>query len=436
MRATPKDMQGTEPGSRTADTASRMVGTIRLGSSLRIRPAQQTIDLAEPHLARFGISRVTQITRMDRLGLPVFASVRPRGKVLRVHAGKGVAVADAMAGAVMEAVEFAVVEPDATPWQAVLTSVAELAQQLPGDVQFVDFAPRYGLRFAPQDKVVALACCDIGDNPERGRATLLPAQLVFMPYFPEQGPNLFGTSSNGLASGNTVDEATLHGLFEILERDACAMNRAADASCWLDPASLPEPFFSLSHQWAVTGVELMVRFLPNQLDLPCFQAMLYEAASDTVRFSTGYGLHLDPAIALSRAICEAAQSRLSVIHGGREDITQFYEKYHGVDRHARKGYEADQLQRFADPKRTVRFEQIAAAPLVADVAADASIGAHLASLLTRLSQAGFGHVYRHVFEADLPELAVVKVIVPKCEHVGHGLRRIGPRLMQRILAHG
>ena len=72
----------------------------------------------------------------------------------------------------------------------------------------------------------------------------------------------------------------------------------------------------ISRQWAVTGVELMVRQIPNQFDLPCFQAMLHEAASNTVKFSGGYGLHLDAEIALSRAICEAAQSRLSVIHGG------------------------------------------------------------------------------------------------------------------------
>ncbi len=406
---------------------------IRLGSSLRTRPAQQTIDLAEPYMARLGISRVTQITRMDRIGLPVFASIRPRGKVLRVHAGKGIAAVDAKAGALMEAVEFAVVEPDATRWQMALPSVAELAQQLPEAVQFLDFAPHCGLQVSPDAPVPALACCDIGDNPDHGRPTLLPAQLVFMPYFPKQGPNLFGTSSNGLASGNTVDEATLHALFEVLERDACAMNRVVDASSWLEPASLPEPFLSLSHQWAVSGVELMVRQIPSQFDLPCFQAMLHEAASDTVRFSTGYGLHLDPAIALSRAICEAAQSRLTVIHGGREDITQFYEKYHGLDRNARKTHEAGQLQWFANEQRSVRFDEIAASR--PPVPADGSIAAHLASLLARLARQGFGHVYRHVFEAGLEELAVVKVIVPKSEHVGHGLRRIGPRLMQRILAN-
>ena len=66
--------------------------------------------LARTLMSELGISRVMDITRMDRLGLPVFASVRPRGARLRVHAGKGIRPEEAEVGALMEAVEFAVAE--------------------------------------------------------------------------------------------------------------------------------------------------------------------------------------------------------------------------------------------------------------------------------------------------------------------------------------
>ena len=36
--------------------------------------------------------------------------------------------------------------------------------------------------------------------------------------------------------------------------------------------------------------------------------------------SMGYGAHLDEGVALSRAVCEAVQSRLTMISGSRDDL--------------------------------------------------------------------------------------------------------------------
>jgi len=63
-------------------------------------------------MAGLGISRVTDITRLDRLGLSVHASVRPRGRSLCVHAGKGMRPEESRVGALMEAVELALAELD------------------------------------------------------------------------------------------------------------------------------------------------------------------------------------------------------------------------------------------------------------------------------------------------------------------------------------
>jgi ribosomal protein S12 methylthiotransferase accessory factor len=396
---------------------------IRLGSSIRTRLPEQTWALAQQFMPRLGISRVTQITRMDRLGLPVFASIRPRGLTLRVHAGKGIAEIDAKVGALMEAIEFAVAEPKASAWQMQNLPVGALLKQLPEEIRFVDFAPLCGVAITAEDNVPCVECLELGS----GKTAWLPAQLVFMPFFPDDGPNLFGSSTNGLASGNTVDEATVHGLLEVLERDAIAMNGPRDRSRWIAPQNFPEPFFSLCQTWQKTGVDISVRFLPNAFDLPCFQAILHESDSATVNLAGGYGLHVDPVIALSRAICEAAQSRLSHIHGGRDDITDFYKKYKDLEPALRKTQEAGLVARLNNEVLPFRL-----ADLVHEHPED-NISQQLARLLTRLADRGFKHVYRHVFDAALPGLAVVKIIVPKCEQMDQNLPRVGPRLMQCII---
>ena len=396
---------------------------IRLDSSIRICPPTQTFDTASKYMGQLGISRVTQITRMDRLGLPVFASIRPRGMTLRVHAGKGMAEIDAKTGALMEAIEFAVAEPQATPWKMELPTIAELAGQLPGGLRFVDLIPKCGSPVYEHDIIPAVQCTDIVS----GELAILPAQLVFLPLFKKPWPNLFGSTSNGLASGNNIHEATLHGLLEVLERDVISMNMPQDISHWVNPDSFPPPFLNLSRTWAKDGVVIAVRSIPNEYDLPCFHAILHEAGSTTINLAGGYGLHLDPGIALARAICEAAQSRLTHIHGGRDDITDFYTKYDSKNAAILEQMDETLIQQFTNTALRTDFPQIRAAAM------HENLEQQLESLLSHLVKLGFTQVYRYVFDTQLSDLAVVKIIVPRCEYMNHTLKRVGPRLMQRIL---
>jgi ribosomal protein S12 methylthiotransferase accessory factor len=275
-------------------------------------------------MAALGISRVTDITRLDRLGLPVCVSVRPRGRSLRVHAGKGISAADARVGALMEAVEFAVGERATAAGADAVMPLQSLAAQLPPGLRPFDFAPRLGAVLDPGLPTPAVACEDIAT----GTDCLLPADRVWVPDFSDQRtPSIYKRSTTGLASGNSLDEATLHALLEVLERDTIAMNRSRDASVRLTDASLPPPFDAAAAQWRRLGIDLIVRYVPNEFGLPCFEAVLHDAGSLDVNLSGGTGLHLDRGIALARAICEAAQSRLGLIHGGRDDVTTFFGKY-------------------------------------------------------------------------------------------------------------
>jgi len=400
---------------------------LRLDSSYRTRPVDATLAIAEGLMPSFGISRVTDITRMDRLGLPVCVSVRPRSQALRVHAGKGLQASEARAGALMEAIEHAVAEPQRSEWSPVSLSVASLVEAFDQGLRLVDFAPKFGMPILPEQTITAVECENLGT---RG-STLLPAELIFFPFNLDEPNAFFGSTTNGLASGNSLDEATLHALFEIMERDALAMNKPHDAAQWVDGDSLPEPFNAMARTWRGFGVDLSVRHIPNAFALPCFEAVLNERDSTSVNLAGGSGLHLDREIALARAVCEAAQSRLSHIHGGRDDITRFYSKYSGLSRASRADMEAAMMRKMFDETRRIDFAAVPHEPSKRH-----SLAAVLDDVLRRLSAAGFGSVFRHRFRVDLNGLHVVKVVVPKCENIEDQARRIGPRLLARITNDG
>jgi len=398
----------------------------RLGSSLRCRPPEETLAIAQAQQARLGITRVTDVTRMDRLGLPVAVSVRPRGRALCVHAGKGTRALDARVGALMEAVEYACAEPQCDRTAPRTMRLGDLAEHWAGRLRLLDLAPRTGPAPSPDRLVDVLPCEDLGGGP----STWLPDELVHVPSASRHGDLLCGWSTNGLASGNSATEATLHGLLEVLERDALAMNTPRDASRRIAADELPAPFDVLAARWAEAGVALAVRLVPNEFGLPCFAATLHEGGGAPVDLAGGYGLHLDPHIALARAVCEAAQSRLSHIHGGRDDVTHFFDHVGDPLRRPRDVRETPAWRRAFDDANPAHWTD------VPRVESDGlALDEVLAALLGRLGALGFPRVLRHCFDAGLQELHVVKVIVPRCQEIDREGRRLGQRLYEKVLAH-
>jgi ribosomal protein S12 methylthiotransferase accessory factor len=131
----------------------------------------------------------------------------------------------------------------------------------------------------------------------------------------------FLVSSNGLASGNTLVEAALHGLYEVVERDASTAARVpgGDPGVPVDPRSLGSPEIDrLCERIEEAEVVLGVRLLPTGTGLPCFMAWVF--CEDYPTEMSGFGCHLSPEVALSRAITDAVQTRLTYIAGARDDL--------------------------------------------------------------------------------------------------------------------
>lgn len=60
----------------------------------------------------------------------------------------------------------------------------------------------------------------------------------------------------------------------------------------------------------------------SRFEVPCFGATVW--SPDFAAVCLGWGAHLDPGVAVSRAVTEAVQSRLTVIAGARDDLPEVY----------------------------------------------------------------------------------------------------------------
>lgn len=283
---------------------------VRTSSSLRVRSLDATLAIARRIAAAVGVTRVTDTTALDRLGVPVFASIRPtaaRGS-LCVSAGKGLTPLESEVGATMEAIELAWAEPQ----RSVLPSRSVAAVEL-GDP--TDFLLQRSITRDTAVRVVEMM------NLRDGAIRLAPAERVYFPLLPADGGGLFGSEGNGLCSGSSFEEATLHGLCEVLERDVTSMTFSLrDQTVRIDNATLPAQLRAIALRLDGLGFDLHVRWTKNAFDLPYFVAGVIDRANPE-HAHRGDGLHPDASIAATRAVCEACQSRLSDIHGGRDDLT-------------------------------------------------------------------------------------------------------------------
>jgi ribosomal protein S12 methylthiotransferase accessory factor len=287
---------------------------VRLPGTDRARDPAATWEMAHRAARKVGITRVADITRLDTIGIPTFQAIRPTSRTLAVSQGKGVTPELARLSATMEAVELWHAEQPIPP---IMTAPPrEVAGGLGYDLRALPLSTPTVLHDGlPLDWVVARSLVD-------GSETLVPKDAVGFSLVRRTGwnPPVFFESTNGLASGNTLMEGILHALYEVIERDAVtAVVTGADRGALVDPRTLGSPVVDeLCAMMARAGVSLEVRSARSPTELPCFLARI--TCDDYPPAFLGYGCHLSSEIALTRAVTEAAQSRLAYISGARDDL--------------------------------------------------------------------------------------------------------------------
>jgi len=396
--------------------------TVELSSSLREIPPALAFARAEGVAESLGITRVTEITRLDRIGVPVFVAVRPSAVPgsLCVNAGKGLTRDEARVGAIMEAIEYAWAEPGRASLPITRGRLRDVLDGRP--MGCLDLCPALGQTLdldAPID-------CTVATDMITKTSTQVPAELVFHPLR-SQRRQYYGTSTNGLASGSSVEEATLHALAELIERDVLSFHRVVPNPRLVALSSLPAPLVAIIERLRELGFDLHVRALDNPFGLPCFAALVADPGQWRMTMR-GEGCHPIAAIAAVRAVTETIQARLSLIHGGRDDLVNVWGRHEG-----RSEDDIERIYRAAVAAFATGPEIEFAA--VADHRPDA-IPAAIDLLVERLEAAGLPRVLRAVYTpADYP-VQVVRVIVPGLEHYTLESRRAGPRIRAFARQHG
>ena len=398
----------------------------QLSSSLRELPVDETLRRARALASTLGITRVTNTTYLDKIGIPVYSSIRPTAKPgsLCVNAGKGLRDEEAQAGAYMEAIEFALAEYDSNKHTLFPAGVDEIMASISPDLSLFDLCPRYGCQVRSSERI---ACVE-GVELLSGKSVVVPAELVFVPFRENPGPHLFGASTNGLSSGNSLLEATVHGLAEVIERDVQSFNYIIDGSSYVPLTTLPTAVTTLVDKIQASGLQVVLRFSFNPFGLPYFQAHVLENSDvHAVSIATGTGLHPLKEVAAVRAICEAAQSRVVSIHGGRDDLVNRVDLFNKLGR-SMEIKSLQQTRRYVtNQERKIEFSDIP------DFSSEIlSMTDALDVLVDRLRRVGILHVLRYDLSRHDHALSIVKIVVPKLEFFEAVSRRVGRRLIHFI----
>jgi YcaO-like protein with predicted kinase domain len=290
----------------------------------RIVPPEETWRRIQPFLEKFGVTRVGDITGLDVIGIPVWFAVRPNSRSLAVSQGKGIDDSSARVSAAMEALELAHAESHRIPIK--LATLKEMSTE--GEI--VDIAklprPRTPL-FGTNRQIYWTQATDWST----GSPVWVPYETVHadatVPWM--TGSGSFPGSSNGLASGNVRQEALLHGLYEAIERDGQAIWYCSSphqlASRRLDLNTVDYPAaLDLLEKFRRAGVTPMVWDMTSDIGIASFRAILFDERFDPVTCPlpavAGAGCHAERGVALTRALTEAAQSRVTIIAGSRDDL--------------------------------------------------------------------------------------------------------------------
>ena len=284
-----------------AGAAVELPGTIRADAVAR------SLARAQRVLRELGITRVGNVTGLDHVGIPTWVAVRPLALSLTVSQGKGLTDDLARVSAMMECIELHHAEHFVPrgEWQS-----------LQGATQDDRFANPLLFPIHPTNDIDVSRPVEwvSGSDLIGGASCWVPRDCINLDSVSaREDPRLFIGTSNGLASGNSMAEATLHALCEVIERDQESFWHARkhlglDAPrSRLQLASVTDLHCrSLMQMCEAAGLEVVVWCATQELRLPTFVCTLFDRHRNTwyPHRASGSGCHPYRRIALSRAITE------------------------------------------------------------------------------------------------------------------------------------
>lgn len=405
------DMTAEETAHRTKiNRNARAYKSYRNGTHRTVTPAD-TLKRACPFMPDLGITRIANVTGLDRIGIPVVMVSRPNSRSIAVSQGKGLDLEAAKASGLMEAVETYHAEHIALP--LILGSYAELrsTRRL---VDVAELPVTADSRFHPHLPMLWIE----GEDLIQKSSIWLPFEVVHANYtlpFPP-GSGCFTASTNGLASGNHPLEAIVHGICEVVERDSTTLwhhkDKEARKATGLDLDTVDDPACcDVLGRFARAGMDVKVWETTTDVGIASFYCLIVDRHDLSAHTADGAGCHPARDVALVRALTEAAQVRTTYIAGSREDISP---GEYARSARAKKLRDCRTLMDWHAPVRGFRKVPSFESETFADDVAEA---------LRRLRCAGIRQVV--VVDLTRPEyrLPVVRMVIPGLEgpdeHAGY-----------------
>lgn len=391
----------------------------------RTRSPAETFAAYEPLMQRCGITRLCNITGLDFIGIPVYAAIRPLSRSLSLSQGKGADVMSAKVSALMESLECWHAENIELPLRYETRRV--LARR--AKVLDTDAVPTHsGVRLDPDRPMFWIEGWEFFAE----QAVWIPFDLVHVIGIDAMRSwSIHEQDSNGLASGNCRLEATVHALCELIERDATALwffdpRDGSDRESQIDLTTVDAHNRALIDRIEAAGLLVGAFDATSDVGIPTYNVVVSDRPGSlrAMGYFWGFGCHLDPRIALSRAVTEAVQCRLTEITGAREDIAP---DAFLSNRDDAELAEIQELLTASKPRRQLADRQSLAT---------SSFEGDLEVLRAGLSRAGISS--GALVDLSRPEigLSVIRAIVPDLEGSFEGnqrpMRPRGRRMAARI----
>ena len=381
----------------------------------RSRAPASTLDLVKGLGQIAGIREIVDITDRDATGIPALACerIRPDGSKT-THTGKGLNLTQARVSLIMEAIErYSSEYRDEYFPKLVRGSYSDLKKQNrlldPEELilsRYSDYRPEEQYFWFPAFDLVG------------GNEILVPACEIYHP-FPLDGSILSHTHTNGLASGNTTEEAVFHALCELIERYAWSIAKFRDEP---DDAVLvedrPENAFiiDLIDRFEAARIQVTAKDLTSDIGVPVVAAFSFDTDHPDTMVMDGFGAHLDPRVAMARALLELAVTR-----------SVFLGKY-GL-----KGLRESRLLPVEEEdNRFFCRHEINLEEMPSQFTKD--IGLDVGLVLEKLRVRGLDKVIVADLTREDIGVPVVRVIVPGLENYCFDRGRIGPRLLGQMQA--
>ena len=401
----------------------------------RITPAQETLKRVTFISQKIGVTRLADITNMDILGIPNYSAVLPGTEdYIWVYSGKGPTKAHARASALMESIERYSSLPSGGPKNFIQGSYDQLSKSF--NVLHPDEIVE-PLRFQYNNEMSMdfLSGFDLfSEEP-----ILVPASVALFRYSPVPpfvDPFAFH-HTNGLASGNVMEEAICHSLCEVIERDATslaelrasampfhflrhitnalrekgyALNSIPTDKYVDDPSIFSDvdisqvefqPVKALGEKFLQAKIPLIIKDITSDIGIPTFNASSIEWIShDYGYLAEGHGTHPDARVALMRAITEVSQTRAANIQGARDDLRKI--------RYGQNNTDDKRAWQFMPSSKKVKFSEVTSY-FNQDILNDIKL------ILEHLKQTGLNRAIIVNLTNDSIGIPVVRAIVPGLE---------------------